>query len=196
MNLFKVVYEKYMNICLLYNKIYSFIISKIFLESGKNLYTEYPIYIRGENYISIGNHVKLMRNLRIEAYDFYAGKKYKPKIKIGNNVSINVNCHIGCVNNIIIGNNVLIGAGVLITDHSHGDTKGNEISIPPDKRKLYSKGKVIIKDNVWIGENVAILPGVTIGKSVIIGANSVITHDIPDNVIAAGNPIKIVRRLK
>ena len=52
-----------------------------------------------------------------------------------------------------------------------------------------------IEDNVWIGEGVVILPNVIIGENSIIGANTVVTKDIPDDVIAAGNPARIIKRL-
>jgi maltose O-acetyltransferase len=55
---------------------------------------------------------------------------------------------------------------------------------------------VTIGDNVWIGGSVTILPGVTIGNGVTIGAGSVVTKDVPDNVVVAGNPAKIIKRLK
>ena len=55
---------------------------------------------------------------------------------------------------------------------------------------LCSKGPVVIEDNVWIGDKVTILGGVTIGDNAIIGANSVVTHDIPSNCMAAGMPAK------
>jgi len=55
---------------------------------------------------------------------------------------------------------------------------------------------VNIGDNVWLGINVIVLKGVTIGEHTIIGANSVVTRDIPANVIAAGNPCKILSNLK
>ena len=54
---------------------------------------------------------------------------------------------------------------------------------------------VVIKENVWIGSNVSILPGVTIGKNSVIGAGSVVTKNIPENVVAYGNPCKIVREI-
>lgn len=54
---------------------------------------------------------------------------------------------------------------------------------------------VIIGDNVWIGGNTVINPGVTIGHNTVIGSGSVVTKDIPDNVIAAGNPCRILHRL-
>ena len=52
---------------------------------------------------------------------------------------------------------------------------------------------VIIKENVWIGENARICKGVTIGKNAIVAANSIVTKDVPDNSIAAGNPARIVK---
>ena len=55
---------------------------------------------------------------------------------------------------------------------------------------------VVIGDNVWIGGNATIMPGVTIGSNVTIGAGSVVTKDIPDNVIAAGNPCRVIREVK
>ena len=60
----------------------------------------------------------------------------------------------------------------------------------------YTKiGRVTIGDNVFIGAESVVLPGVTIGSNVIIGANSTVTHDIPDNVVAAGSPAKVIRTL-
>ncbi|MDE6731671.1 MAG: hypothetical protein K2J77_02185, partial [Oscillospiraceae bacterium] len=54
---------------------------------------------------------------------------------------------------------------------------------------------ITIGDNCWIGGNVVICPGVKIGSGVVIGAGSVVTHDIPDNVVAAGNPCRILREI-
>lgn len=55
--------------------------------------------------------------------------------------------------------------------------------------------KITFGDNVWIGTNVSVLPGVTIGNNTIIGAGSVVNKDIPDGVIAAGNPCKVIRKI-
>lgn len=147
--------------------------------------------------ISIGNWFCSCRRLRIEAFDHV--KEYsdtKVKIEIGDGVSINWDVHIGAINKVKIGNGVLIGSRVLITDHQHGEITGEALSLPPEQRKLWSKGPVIIGDNVWIGESVSIMPGVTIGKNSIIGANSVVTKDIPANCVAAGIPAKVIKILK
>lgn len=156
---------------------------------------KFPFYCKGNEYIKYGKNVLLDRGTRIEAWDNYNGRKYFPRIIIGNNVIINPNIHIGAINEVNIGNDVLIGANVLITDHSHGKINQAELKKTPMKRNLYSKGKTIIKDNVWIGDNVVILPGVTIGKNSIIGANSVVTHNVDNNVVVAGNPAKVIKRI-
>jgi len=54
---------------------------------------------------------------------------------------------------------------------------------------------VVIGDNVWVTSNVTILPGVTIGSNTVIGAGSVVTHDIPSGVLAAGNPCKVIKQI-
>lgn len=152
-------------------------------------------YVKGYQYISIGDNFTSLYNLRIEAWDSYQDVSYNPEIIIGNNVNINSDVHIGCINRILIGDDVLIASKVYISDHSHGAVNSTELGIPPVNRKLYSKGPVIIKDKVWIGESVSILPGVTIGEAAIIGANSVVTKDVPARAIVAGNPAKILKQL-
>ena len=69
--------------------------------------------------------------------------------------------------------------------------------VHPDSRNSgYEYGiAVTIGDNVWLGGNAVILPGVTIGDNVVIGAGSVVTKDIPANVIAAGNPCRVIREI-
>ncbi|MBO1922991.1 acyltransferase [Thiomicrorhabdus sp. 6S3-12] len=116
-------------------------------------------------------------------------------MQIGDNVSINFNCHIGCVNKILIGNNVLIASNVFITDHSHGSINEADLEKPPKDRALVSKGAVIIEDNVWIGDGVSIFANVTIGKNSIIGANSVVTKSIPENCVAVGTPAQVIKNL-
>ena len=85
---------------------------------------------------------------------------------------------------------------VIISDNNHGELCFEERMISPSRRKLTSKGEITIGNNVWIGDKVAVLSGVHIGDGVIVAANSVVTHDVPDYTIIAGNPAKVIRYLK
>lgn len=178
-----------------FNQLYSMWKSYQFNSTGKNIYFEYPLYLHGGNYITIGDDFNVGLRLRMEAYDKHLGFIFSPQIKIGNNVSINSDCHIAAINEIIIGDGVLIASKVFITDHYHGEITSAAIETPPYQRKLYSKGSVKIERNVWIGEGVVILPNVTIGENSIIGANSVITKNIPKNSVMGGNPAKLLRTI-
>lgn len=92
---------------------------------------------------------------------------------------------IGAFTTIKLGNNVRCGANTLITDSDwHED----------DPRAGKAK-PVVIGDNVWLGVNAVVLKGVTIGENSVIGANSVVAKNIPANVIAAGNPCKVLKSL-
>jgi len=90
---------------------------------------------------------------------------------------------------VIIGDDVLIGPRVSIYTVAH--------PIDPAIRKmdLEYASSVVIEDGLWIGGNVIINPGVTIGKNSIIGSGSVVTTDIPSDVIAAGNPCRVLRSI-
>ena len=114
---------------------------------------------------------------------------YACHISVGDNFFANFDCIFLDVNEIIIGNNVLLGPRVSIYTAAH--------PIEPEIRKSgleYGK-KIVIGNNVWIGGNSVINPGVTIGDNVVIGSNSTVTKDIPANVIACGNPCKILRKI-
>ncbi len=106
------------------------------------------------------------------------------KILVGNHCGFSGTV-IGSFKSIKIGDNVRFGANALITDSNwHTD----------DPRSGDAK-EVIIEDNVWIGEGVKILRGVIIGKNSVIGAGSIVTRNIPSNVVAAGNPCKVIKTL-
>jgi acetyltransferase-like isoleucine patch superfamily enzyme len=178
-----------------YNLFYSIWKGNQFVKVADNLSLHYPLYLRGGKYISVGSNFYSDIRVRIEAWDEHLGYKFSPKIIIGDNVSINSDCHIGAINEVIIEDGVLIASKVYITDHYHGEITTEAIELMPAKRKLFSKGRVKIEKNAWIGEGVVILPNVTIGENSIIGANSVVTKNIPKNSVAGGNPAKIIRTL-
>ena len=114
---------------------------------------------------------------------------YGSHIEVGKNFFANYNCTILDVAKVTIGDNCFMAPNVAIYTAGH--------PIYPDVRSaMWEYGKqVTIGDNVWIGGNTVICPGVHIGSNVIIGAGSVVTKDIPDWAVAAGNPCKVLRMI-
>ncbi len=129
---------------------------------------------------------KTGENVHIEA-PFHCDYGYN--IEVGENFFANYNLTVLDVGKVRIGKNAQIAPNVSIYTAGH--------PIHPDSRNSgYEYGiEVTIGDNVWIGGNVCIMPGVTVGDNVVIGAGSVVTKDIPDSVIAVGNPCRVVRKI-
>ncbi|MFV5692476.1 DapH/DapD/GlmU-related protein [Flavobacterium sp. LT1R49] len=177
-----------------WNQLYSMWKSNEFKQVG-SVYIQYPLYLQGGEYITIGKNFGCDQRLRLDVIDAFLGDKFNPQLRIGDNVSIQKDCHIGAINKIVIGNGVLLASKVYISDHFHGEITKEALLLPPSQRKLYSKGPVIIEDNVWLGEGVVVLSGVTIGKNSIIGSNAVVTKSIPRNSVAGGNPARIIREI-
>lgn len=114
---------------------------------------------------------------------------YGSHISVGDNFYANFNCIMLDVADIKIGDNVFFGPSVNIYTAAH------PIYAPVRNEGLEFAKEVTIGDDVWIGGNVTINPGVHIGNNVVIGSGSVVTGDIPDGVVAAGNPCRILRRI-
>ncbi len=110
---------------------------------------------------------------------------YGRHIKMGDYCYVNVNCSFIDDGEIEIGDHTEFGPNVVIATVGH--------PLDPEHRALMYAEKVTIGKNVWIGASCTILPGVTIGDNSVIGAGSVVTKDIPSNVVAFGNPCKVIR---
>lgn len=179
------------------NSIYSIWISNFVGSIGNNSEVFYPckLWGGGSKNIFIGDNTVIQSYCILGCWVRYAGATYTPSINIGNNCNIGEHTHITSINKVTIGNGLLTGRYVYIGDNSHGELSWEESSIPPIKRKLVSKGEVVIGNNVWIGDKSTILAGVRIGNNVIVGANSVVTKDVPDNTVVAGTPAKIIKQL-
>lgn len=139
---------------------------------------------------AIGKIVKELLGKSDEAFinpPFYCD--YGTHIEVGRNFFANYNCTILDVAKVTIGDNCQLAPNVAIYTAGH--------PVHPDTRNSgYEYGiSVTIGDNVWIGGNSVICPGVRIGSNTVIGAGSVVTKDIPDWVIAAGNPCRVIRKI-
>ncbi len=97
---------------------------------------------------------------------------------LGKNTDIGAFCYINALNGVVIEKNVQVGSHCAIYSVSTIDDKG---------------GKVVLKENCRLGSHSTVMPGVTIGKNSVIGAHSFVNRNIPDNVVAAGCPVKIIR---
>lgn len=94
---------------------------------------------------------------------------------------------------ILDGAPVTFGDDVFIAPNCGFHTAGHPIDFERRNRGLEYAWPITVGSNVWIGAGVQVCPGVTIGSNVVIGAGSVVTRDIPDNVVAVGNPCRVLR---
>ena len=110
-------------------------------------------------------------------------------VHFGKNVYANSNLTLVDDGHIYVGDYVMFGPNVTIATANH--------PVDADLRRqgLQYNKDVHIGDNAWIGAGVTVVPGVTIGKNTVIGAGSVVTKDIPDNVVAVGNPCRVMREV-
>jgi len=114
---------------------------------------------------------------------------YGYNIEVGKEFFANYNFIVLDVGKVKIGDNFMCGPNVQIS------TAGHPLH-PESRASGYEYGiDITIGDNVWIGGNVLVCPGVTLGSNVVIGGGSVVTKDIPDNMLAYGNPCRVIREI-
>lgn len=114
---------------------------------------------------------------------------YGEHITIGARTFVNYNLTALDVAAITIGEDCQIGPNVQLLTPTH------PVDPQPRRDKLEAAEPITIADNVWLGGGVIVCPGVTIGENSVIGAGSVVTRDIPANVVAVGNPARVVREI-
>jgi acetyltransferase-like isoleucine patch superfamily enzyme len=113
---------------------------------------------------------------------------YGKNTKIGKNVFINFDCVFLDLGGITIEDNVLLAPKVSLLTESH--------PLNPKERHSLIPKPIHIKKNAWIGANATILQGVTIGENAVVAAGSVVSKDVPDNVVVGGIPAKIIKEIK
>ncbi|MGN0230479.1 MAG: sugar O-acetyltransferase [Muribaculaceae bacterium] len=111
-------------------------------------------------------------------------------LHIGENVFVNYNAMMLDAGDITIGARTLIGPNCALYTPQH------PLDYRQRRQTIESAHPIVIGEDCWLGGNVTICPGVTIGDRTVIGAGSVVTHDIPADTLAAGNPCRVIRSLK
>lgn len=129
---------------------------------------------------SVGENVWIEPDFRCE---------FGSNITIGDDVYINFGCVILDCGQVTIGQGTLIGPNVGLFSGNHAADADERV------RGALIPKPIAIGSRVWLCGNVSVVPGVTVGDDTIIGAGSVVTHDIPSGVVAAGNPCRVLRRI-
>jgi len=113
---------------------------------------------------------------------------YGKKTTFGRDCFVNFGCTFLALGGITIEDDVFIGPHCVLATEYHPEN-------PATRHSLLTK-PIVVKRNAWLGANVTVLAGVTIGENAIVAAGSVVTKDVPDNMVVAGSPAKVIREIK
>lgn len=160
-------------------------------EVGRNLQMEQLPYLFGQGRIVLGSNVSLSGKSSIIFSDRNDGP---PVLRVGDGTFIGHNCSLHIADAVTIGEHCLIAGGVRISDND-----GHPLD-PVRRRRNEAMPReairpVSIGDDVWIGAGAHVLKGVAIGDRSVVGAGAIVTRDVPSDVVVAGNPARIVKRL-
>ena len=147
---------------------------------------------------SVGPRAVVLGRPTVDATDLVVGDDFKiwsghrrtlvsgwGRIRIGDRVFLNCGTVLISVQEVVLGDDVALANEVYIMDsNSHGVEGRPHVQAP-----------VVIGDGTWVGARAMVLPGVTIGRRVVVAAGAVVTRDVPDEVLVAGNPARVVRSL-
>jgi acetyltransferase-like isoleucine patch superfamily enzyme len=158
---------------------------------GSGFRMEQLPYVWGSGRIVIGERVRLSGK---SAISFHLADGRVPELRIGDGSFVGHDCSLAIASSIAIGCHVLVAGGVRMSDYDghpvDAASRRAGDPTPPDAVR-----PVVIEDDVWIGADARILKGVRIGARSIVGSGAVVTRSVPPDVVVAGNPARIVRRL-
>ena len=142
-----------------------------------------------------GKHIRAGKNLHIVtdsdrrvSFSTWTLGEHQGKIHLGDNVLVCPGCRFDSASSIIIGDNCMMAAGSYITDADWHDIYDRTQAVGTTK-------PVVLGKNVWLGDGAMVCKGVSIGDNTVIGARSLVTQDLPANVIAGGNPARVIKPL-
>lgn len=158
------------------------------LGEGASISMPWNVEVVGAN-IRIGQqcHILCASEQKIR-FCTWTNEEHSGRIDIGDYVLITPGARITSLSHIKIGTNTMLASNVYITDADWHDTYDRTV-------QGVKVAPVTLEENVWIGDGSIVCKGVTVGRNSIVGARSVVVDDIPPNVIAAGNPAKVVKEL-
>ena len=143
-------------------------------------------FVNNQGTLLVGDRVRLASGVSTLELSVGSGAT----LEIGDRVLINHGCSIGATKLVRIGPRCNIGSQAILIDNAFHE-------LDPERRDEQPEpAPVILEENVWLAARVIVLPGVTVGKNSVVGAGSVVTRDIPPDVLAAGIPAKIIRPLR
>lgn len=166
------------------------IIGKSYLNIGKGTTIEDNVVIDAfsENGINFGSNVKIGANTIVNGS---GSLKISGKgMDIGDNSSVGEYSYFGCAGGIEIGKDVIMGQNIRFHAQNHNF---QSLEIPIKDQGTYQSG-IKINDNCWIGAGVTFLDGITVGSGCVIGANTLVNKSIPDNSVAVGSPVRIIKK--
>ena len=166
-----------------------------FAESGRSISIGRNFWVDAPKLIRLGDDVSIAHDVTLRALTSYPWSNppvmFTPSIRLGDRVFINFYSELSAVESIELEDDVMIGPGCFITDNSHTFT---EAESPARAHPVQYLGPVRIGKGTWIGAHSVVLGNVTIGRHMIVAANSIVNKDLPDYVIAAGAPAKVIKR--
>jgi acetyltransferase-like isoleucine patch superfamily enzyme len=164
---------------------------RVFGSFGSGSVLFQPLLLSNPQFIHIGRNVMIRKGARLEAV--ISDPSTLPELRIGDNVNIEQNVHIVCHSRVTIGNDVSITGNCAIVDvtHPYMDVC-NPVKI--GDRVSSDRSMVEIGDKSFLGFNAIILPNVRIGRNCVVGAHSLVSRNVSDYTVVAGNPARVVRR--
>ncbi len=161
-----------------------------FAHFGKDAGFQPPVTVIGRDRVSLGDGTFFHSGAWLSVVDEHNGRRYDPKLTIGDRCLFARNVWISCVGEITIGDEVLVGDGVLITDtyHEYQDPD-TAIMLQP----MAPPKPVHVGDGALLNTGCVITAGVTIGARAFVAANAVVTTDVPPNTVVVGNPARAIR---